>query len=241
MTDGKSMRPALALVPTDLHTTDVSNSTDVPTGSQYQDTDRVTPKVVGMSRPPSLLVRSGISPPSRQPEDPAPARSRPDRPLPVHPPAPPVGSHRSGCPAPVRRDVPAGMRAAGIIGLRIGHLHLAELPAQMRWVGNARPLPAPGAGGGASRSLHGYVAAYEERIGRPPPAWATCRPTAPPDGSGDPPPGLGRRRGTPLRSPGHPTGARSRGPGHHAALVPRTSRHRHEEAGRRVPRLRLPA
>jgi integrase len=71
----------------------------------------------------------------------------------------------------------AGMRAAEIINLRIGDLHLTDDPPQIRWIGKARRSRRIVVGAGLSDVLAHYLTAYEAHTGRTlaPAAHAICR------------------------------------------------------------------
>jgi len=71
----------------------------------------------------------------------------------------------------------AGMRAAEIIALRLGDVHLEDSPPQTRWIGKARRPRRIVCGTGLVELLRRYLAAYEAHSARPgdPQAPVVCR------------------------------------------------------------------
>jgi integrase len=61
----------------------------------------------------------------------------------------------------------AGLRAAEIIALEVGDLHLGDAPAQIRWIGKARRSRRVVVGRDLGALLGRYLAAYEAGTGRP--------------------------------------------------------------------------
>ena len=61
----------------------------------------------------------------------------------------------------------AGLRAAEIIALEMGNLHLGDAPPQIRWIGKARRSRRVVVGRDLGTLLESYLSAYEAGTGRP--------------------------------------------------------------------------